>query len=313
MKIAVEGCMRGDLDNVYATLLHLEKVEKTKIDLPIFCGDFRAVRNDRDLESLSAMPECRTMNSLWKYYSGQQVAPFPNIFTGGNHEASNYLWEVIGGMSGIYNARRYHLGRYERPPSNENDIRSIYHVPEYDVYKLMQVEEPINIFLSHYWPVGITDYGNWQQLVRFKPYFKHQIQEKTFQSKAAADLLEKLKPPYWFSAHLHCQCAASVQHEESGPVTNFIALDKCLCIFHQSMDPMKYDEEWLAITRKTQSHLFNQKYHMWVKSKLATRGPKPFDFVQTVPPYNPNQPINPQTISLLQFLELPYLLDAAAE
>lgn len=41
MKIAVEGCMHGDLDNVYATLLHLQEIEKTKIDLLICCGDFQ--------------------------------------------------------------------------------------------------------------------------------------------------------------------------------------------------------------------------------------------------------------------------------
>lgn len=44
MKIAVEGCMHGDLDNVYATLLHLQEVEKTKIDLLICCGDFQVIR-----------------------------------------------------------------------------------------------------------------------------------------------------------------------------------------------------------------------------------------------------------------------------
>ena len=55
-----------------------------------------------------------------------------------------------------------------------------------------------------------------------------QIQERTLGSKAAAELLEKLKPPYWFSAHLHCKFAARVQHGEGGPVTNFLALDKCL-------------------------------------------------------------------------------------
>lgn len=39
----------------------------------------------------------------------------------------------------------------------------------------MQVEEPIDIFLSHDWPLGITDYGNWKQLVRFKPFFEKEV------------------------------------------------------------------------------------------------------------------------------------------
>jgi len=55
-----------------------------------------------------------------------------------------------------------------------------------------------------------------------------QIQEKTLGSKAAAQLLEKLRPAYWFSAHLHCKFAAVVQHGEGGPLTKFLALDKCL-------------------------------------------------------------------------------------
>ncbi|XP_040940260.1 uncharacterized protein [Gossypium hirsutum] len=135
--------------------------------------------------------------SFWIYYSGEEVAPVSTIFIGGNHEASNYLWELyyggwaapniyflgyavvvkfgnirIGGLSGIYNARNYCLGHHERPPYNDNTI-------------------------------SITDYGNWQQLVRYKKHFKDEIQQGTLGSKPAAQLLEKLKPSYWFSAHLH--------------------------------------------------------------------------------------------------------------
>ncbi|XP_010664457.1 lariat debranching enzyme isoform X2 [Vitis vinifera] len=368
----MEGCMHGDLDNVYSTLRYLEEVENTKIDLLICCGDFQAVRNKKDLESLNVPPKYRSMNSFWKYYSGQEVAPFPTIFIGGNHEASNYLWELyyggwaapniyflgfagvvkfgnirIGGLSGIYNERHYHLGHYERPPYNERDIRSVYHVREYDVHKLMQVEEPIDIFLSHDWPCGITDHGNWKELVRYKPFFEKEIQERTLGSKAAAELLEKLKPSYWFSAHLHCKFAALVQHGEVGQVTKFLALDKCLPgrKFLQIVEietvpgpyEIQYDEEWLAITRKFNSifpltiHRANlggaqvdmQDCRDWVRSRLLTRGAKPFEFVQTVPCYDPSQSAsnscfsgyhrNPQTELLLQFLELPYLLDNTLE
>ena len=47
-----------------------------------------------------------------------------------------------------------------------NTIRSVYHVREYDVHQLLQFEEPIDIFLSHDWPVCITDYGNSEEIVR---------------------------------------------------------------------------------------------------------------------------------------------------
>ncbi|KAJ9674110.1 hypothetical protein PVL29_023578 [Vitis rotundifolia] len=356
MRIAVEGCMHGDLDNVYSTLQYLEKVENTKIDLLICCGDFQAVRNEKDLESLNVPPKYRSMNSFWKYYSGQEVAPFPTIFIGGNHEASNYLWELyyggwaapniyflgfagvvkfgnirIGGLSGIYNERHYHLGHYERPPYNERDIRSVYHVREYDVHKLMQVEEPIDIFLSHDWPCGITDHGNWKELVRYKPFFEKEIQERTLGSKAAAELLEKLKPSYWFSAHLHCKFAALVQHAEVGQVTKFLALDKCLPgrKFLQIVEietvpgpyEIQYDEEWLAITRKFNSifpltiHRANlggaqvdmQDCRDWVRSRLLTRGAQTFRICSN------GYHRNPQTELLLQFLELPYLLDNTLE
>lgn len=372
MKIAVEGCMHGDLDNVYSTLLHLQQVENTKIDLLLCCGDFQAVRNEKDLESLNVPHKYRTMNSFWKYYSGQKLAPFPTIFIGGNHEASNYLWELyyggwaapniyflgfagvvkfgnirIGGLSGIYKSHDYQKGHYEKLPYNKNDICSIYHVREYDVHKLMQVEEPVDVFLSHDWPIGVTDYGNWKKLVRDKPHFEQEIQDRTLGSKAAAELLEKLKPPYWFSAHLHCKFAALVQHGEGGPVTKFLALDKCLPgrkflqIVEVESGPgpheIQYDEEWLAITRTFNSilpltdkrvnfwgvQLDMLECRQWVRNKLQTRGGKPFEFVRTAPCHGGTQsaangPIyghyrNPQTEAFLEFLELRYLLDSTSE
>ncbi|CAK8568534.1 unnamed protein product [Lathyrus sativus] len=372
MKIAIEGCMHGDLDNVYKTLQHLEKSQNTKIDLLLCCGDFQAVRNQDDLKSLAVPERYRAMNSFWKYYSGLEVAPYPTIFIGGNHEASNYLWELyyggwaapniyflgaagvvkfgnirIGGLSGIYKHFDYKSGHYERPPYDGNTIKSAYHVREYDVRKLMQVEEPIDIFLSHDWPVRITDHGDWEELVRNKPFFREEIEGKRLGSKAAAQLLEKLKPQFWFSAHLHCKFAALVQHGEGGPMTKFLALDKCLPgrDFLQVVEieseagpyEIQYDEEWLAITRMFNNvfpltrkgadfrgvNLEMEDCRKWVRSKLQEWGCKPSEFVRTVPCYDPSQagvdgasavnPRNPQTEYLLRLLELPYLLDRNPE
>lgn len=41
MKIAVEGCMHGDLDKVYKTIQYMEQIHTTKIDLLLCCGDFQ--------------------------------------------------------------------------------------------------------------------------------------------------------------------------------------------------------------------------------------------------------------------------------
>lgn len=372
MKIAIEGCMHGDLDDVYKTLQHLEKAQNTKIDLLLCCGDFQAVRNKNDLKSLAVPDKFLSMKTFWKYYSGLEVAPYPTIFIGGNHEASNYLWELyyggwaapniyflgaagvvrfgnirIGGLSGIYKHHDYKSGHFERPPYDRNTIKSVYHVREYDVCKLNQVKEPIDIFLSHDWPVRITDHGDWEQLVRQKPHFQQEIEEKRLGSKAAAQLLEKLKPHYWFSAHLHCKFAALVQHGDGGPVTKFLALDKCLPgrdflqVVEIESEPgpyeIQYDEEWLAITRNL-NYVFPltpkaadfrgvnfemEDCRKWVKSKLQEKGCKPPEFVRTVPCYDPSQadvngdssvnPRNPQTEYLLRLLELPYLLDRNSE
>lgn len=52
--------------------------------------------------------------------------------------------------------------------------------------------------------------------------------EGTLGNRAATDLMAKLRPSYWFSAHLHCKFSALVQHGDGGPLTKFLALDKCL-------------------------------------------------------------------------------------
>ncbi len=94
MKIAIEGCCHGELDNIYSTIEHLEKINDIKIDLLLICGDFQSTRNPKDLQSMAVPDKYRQMCTFWKYYAGIKTAPVLTIFIGGNHESSNYLCEL---------------------------------------------------------------------------------------------------------------------------------------------------------------------------------------------------------------------------
>eukprot|EP01100_Stratorugosa_tubuloviscum_P002883 TRINITY_DN1688_c2_g1_i2.p1 TRINITY_DN1688_c2_g1~~TRINITY_DN1688_c2_g1_i2.p1 ORF type:complete len:351 (-),score=120.01 TRINITY_DN1688_c2_g1_i2:60-1112(-) len=230
------------------------------------------------------------MQSFHKYYSGEQIAPILTIFIGGNHEASNHLWELyyggwvceniyylgasgvvnfgglrIAGISGIFKDYDYLKGHYEKPPFNNKDIRTIYHMREFEIFKLLQFKSPIDIFISHDWPQGITKFGNETELLRKKNFLRTEIANNSFGNPATRELLMQLQPCYWFSAHMHVKFQAIVSHKESGKQTKFLALDKCLPgrDFLQIIDlpssdssaDLKYDIEWLAILKKTNEHL----------------------------------------------------------
>ncbi|PKY51763.1 RNA lariat debranching enzyme [Rhizophagus irregularis] len=239
MKVAIEGCCHNKLEEIYKALEHIESVENIKIDLLLICGDFQAIRNTEDFKSLSVPAKYRTLGSFYKYYTGELKAPYPTLFIGGNHEVISYLWELyhggwvceniyflgyagvvnfgglrIGGMSGIYNHWNYNVGHFETLPYNESTVRSAYHTRKYDVYKLAQIRQPLDIFLSHDWPTGITNFGNVNKLLKTKPFFGPDIATGKLGSIACDELLFKLKPKYWFSAHLHVKFSAVVYHDE---------------------------------------------------------------------------------------------------
>lgn len=295
MKIAVEGCAHGELDKIYDTIDQLQKQNRIVIDLLIICGDFQSVRNLADLQCMAVPPKYRKLNTFYKYYSGVKKAPILTIFVGGNHEASNYLSELpyggwvcpniyylgyanvinigglrIAGLSGIFKGRDYLKGHYECPPYDEGSKKSVYHVRNIDVFRLKQIKKPIDIFVSHDWPTGVYNFGNKDDLLRQKPFFKDEVSNNSLGSKPNEELLMKLKPSFWFAAHLHCKFAAVVPHDTDGDTvfTKFLALDKCLPFrkFLQvinipttsGVDKMEYDLEWLSILSLT-NHLLSVK------------------------------------------------------
>jgi lariat debranching enzyme len=103
MRIAVEGCCHGELSKIYSTLK-----SKEKVDLLVICGDFQALRNYFDLESMAVPQKFKKLGEFHEYYTGIKVAPIPTVFIGGNHESSNYLQELFHG--GFVCPNIYYLG-----------------------------------------------------------------------------------------------------------------------------------------------------------------------------------------------------------
>ena len=82
MLIAVEGCCHGELDAIYESILDTERRHGLKVDLLLVCGDFQAVRNTKDLNTMACPNKYKKMNSFYKYYAGVKTAPVLTIFIG---------------------------------------------------------------------------------------------------------------------------------------------------------------------------------------------------------------------------------------
>ncbi|PLN83940.1 RNA lariat debranching enzyme [Aspergillus taichungensis] len=243
IRVALEGCGHGCLHDIYASV---EKSAALKgwdgVDLLIIGGDFQAVRNSNDMACMSVPNKYKQIGDFHEYYSGKRTAPYLTIFIGGNHEASNYLFELyyggwvapniyylgaanvlrcgplrIAGMSGIWKKYDYRKPHHERLPYNRDDLQSIYHVRELDVRKLLQIRSQVDMGLSHDWPKYVEYGGDHETLFRIKRGFREDSQTGRLGNTAAKHVLDRLRPAYWFSAHLHVKFAASIQHGQYTP------------------------------------------------------------------------------------------------
>ncbi|GAB7343117.1 hypothetical protein MBLNU457_1194t1 [Dothideomycetes sp. NU457] len=240
LRVAIEGCGHGVLHSIYASVAQsCQEKGWPGVDLLIIGGDFQSVRNASDLTCVSMPAKYREMHDFHEYYSGARTAPYLTVFVGGNHEASNYLFELyyggwvapniyymgaanvlrvgpvrIAGLSGIWKGYNYKKPHYERLPYSQDDLKSIYHVRELDVRKLLLVRTQVVIGVSHDWPRGVEWKGNFKKLFRQKNFFEEDARKGQLGSVAAKYVMDRLRPPYWFSAHLHCKYSAIVQHDQ---------------------------------------------------------------------------------------------------
>ncbi|WVF72605.1 hypothetical protein IAT40_007423 [Kwoniella sp. CBS 6097] len=241
MRIAVQGCSHGSLTAIYDTVAQYTARTSDPVDLLLLCGDFQALRSTHDFASLAVPLKYHALGTFHQYYSGQKKAPLLTIVIGGNHEASNYMWELyhggwlaeniyylgaagsvyvdglrIAGASGIYKNHDYNKGHFEQVPYDRSTLRSVYHIRSYDVAKLMQLSPSHDtVFLSHDWPISIARHGDTGALLRRKPFFRDEVNKNTLGSPPLFNLLNHVQPAYWFSAHLHVKFAAVYEHSSS--------------------------------------------------------------------------------------------------
>ena len=187
---------------------------------------------------MSVPMKFRHIGDFHEYYSGARVAPYLTIFVGGNHEASSHLFELyyggwvapniyymgaanvircgplrIAGMSGIWKGYSYRKPHHERLPYSQDDVKSVYHVRELDVRKLLQVRTQVDVGISHDWPKGVEWLGNHKALFAQKNLFEADARAGTLGSVAARYAMDRLRPTHWFSAHLHCKFSALVRYD----------------------------------------------------------------------------------------------------
>ncbi|KAJ5227496.1 Lariat debranching enzyme [Penicillium citrinum] len=239
IRVVTVGCGHGLLHQIYEDIARAAAERGwDNVDLVIIGGDFQALRNTDDAACLSVPSKYRKMGDYHEYYSGQRQAPYLTIFCGGNHEASNHLFELyhggwiahniyylgaanvirfgplrIAGMSGIWKGYDYRKPHYERIPYRPEDLHSVFHVRELDVRKLLQVRTQVDIGLSHDWPRQVEYCGDYKKLFRKKRGFEEDSQHGRLGNAAAREVLDRLRPAYWFSAHLHTEFAAVIPHD----------------------------------------------------------------------------------------------------
>ena len=156
---------------------------------------------------------------------------------GGNHEASNYLSELyyggwlapniyflgavnvlrygpfrIAGLSGIFKGANYRKPHHERLPYDRDEIRSVYHVRQCDVSKLLQVRFPVEIGVTHDWPRHVEWFGDYKKLFADRPSFFESAKIDGLGSVPAEQIMNFLRPKYWFSGHMHVKYSAIVEH-----------------------------------------------------------------------------------------------------
>ncbi|PGH30090.1 hypothetical protein GX50_07152 [[Emmonsia] crescens] len=179
-------------------LAGMETPEKLSLKIAV---EGCVVRNMLDLNCMSVPRRYRKLGDFHAYYSGEKKAPILTIVIGGNHEASNFVFELYYGgwlAPNIYYMGAANVIRYG--PFRIAGLSGIFKQSDYD------------IGVSHDWPRRVEWFGDYKKLFRERRHFFESAKSDNLGSPPAEQLLNHLRPAYWFLGYMHIKYSATVKH-----------------------------------------------------------------------------------------------------
>jgi lariat debranching enzyme len=110
---------------------------------------------------------------------------------------ANSIMRILG-ISGIFKPYSF-FQDHPLLPFNKDTKRSCYHVRQLEILRSLMLksgakERKFDICIGHDWPRGAHKYGNYQKLIKVKPFFEKDIRSGRFGNPASTLVLNTLKP-----------------------------------------------------------------------------------------------------------------------
>ncbi|KAL8278273.1 hypothetical protein RQP46_009305 [Phenoliferia psychrophenolica] len=179
------------------------RLQCTKVDVLLCTGDFQAVRNRSDLETLDTPARYRVMGDIHNYYAGRKTAPIrQGIFLETFCDIT-----FLTRSSGVFDPRDFMKGHYESVPFTGHMLSTSTHARQYEILRLWQLQQfgpRVNILMWH-----IEQHGDKAALLAKNPTFAPQIQRGIFGSPALRAVVGHIKPQNHLAGHHHARFSAT--------------------------------------------------------------------------------------------------------
>eukprot|EP00474_Spongospora_subterranea_P004430 CRZ04888.1 hypothetical protein [Spongospora subterranea] len=290
MLIAIAAGVMGEWAAVHRQILKQTRKTGRRPDLLLVPGNSIPARNAGDLAQTHMCDKFQSRHSFYKYYARESTSPCPTIVVGGEHDPSNYLFEMyfggwlapriyylgasgcvrfgglrIAGISGVYDQERFDTGYHEPFPLRADDLRTFPFTRQAELFKLRQISGGVDLVLSYDWPTGVTRHLDDDGGSLFERY-PHVAggNGRAVGNPHLDSVLKHLQPQYWIAGRHYVDFTSRIEHdsEQVLKASMFLCAERSarkkvsvryleLPDIEGSDHVLSYDPEWLTIQRLT--------------------------------------------------------------